>query len=176
MQSFFQREEDYSLLPPTHYPRSQPLAEGEHRERDPHRDPQILWNGMRITLTAAQRQQLAETGEIEIGEAQFVWRGKDTQDWSDLVAQTSPLYIQKKIHPKAIIGDLKRQAATTAGQARTDALDLSADFNGVPRDAAAEFYQHPAHWSNRMILGDSLAVMAGLAEGERLKVMKVRRV
>lgn len=62
MQSFFQREEDYSLLPPTHYPRAQPLAEGEHRERDP--DPQLLWNGMRITLTAAQRQQLAETGEI----------------------------------------------------------------------------------------------------------------
>ena len=33
----------------------------------------------------------------------------------------------------------------------------------------AEFYQHDQHWSNRMILGDSLQVMASLAERERLK-------
>jgi adenine-specific DNA-methyltransferase len=111
---------------------------------------------------------LAETGEIEIGDTQLVWRGKDTQDWSDLVAQTPPLHIQEKIHPKAIIDDLKRRAASTAA-ARADIPDLFADFNGVPRDAAAEFYQHPAHWSNRMILGDSLAVMASIAERERLK-------
>jgi adenine-specific DNA-methyltransferase len=63
MQSFFQREEDHSPLPPKHYERQLPLAEGEHRERDPDRDPQLLWNGMRITLTEAQRRQLAETGE-----------------------------------------------------------------------------------------------------------------
>ena len=41
MQSFFQREEDHSPLPPAHYPRQLPLAEGEHRERDPDRDPQL---------------------------------------------------------------------------------------------------------------------------------------
>jgi adenine-specific DNA-methyltransferase len=168
MQSFFQREEDHSPLPPKHYPRARPLTEGEQRERDPDRDPQILWNGVRITLTAAQRRQLAEIGQIEIGEAQLVWRGKDVQDWSDLIVQTPPLYIQEKIHPKAIIDDLKRQAATTA-EARTDAPDLFADFNGVPKDVAAEFYQHEAHWANRMVLGDSLAVMASLAERERLK-------
>ena len=168
MQSFFQREEDHSPLPPKRYERRLPLAEGEHRERDPDRDPQLLWNGMRITLTEVQRRQLAETGEVEIGEAQFVWRGKDNQDWSDLIVRTPPLYIQEKIHPKAIINDLKRRAAVSA-EAKADAPDLFADFNGVPRDAAAEFYQHPAHWSNRMICGDSLAVMASLAERERLK-------
>jgi adenine-specific DNA-methyltransferase len=168
MQSFFQREEDHSPLPPTHYERQLPLAEGDHRERDPDRDPQLLWNGMRITLTKPQRRQLAETGEIEIGEAQLVWRGKDAQDWSDLIVQTPPLYIQEKIHPKAIIDDLRRQSAA-AERAATDEPSLFADFNGVPRDAAAEFYQHEAHWSNRMISGDSLAVMASLAERERLK-------
>jgi adenine-specific DNA-methyltransferase len=105
---------------------------------------------------------------IEIGEAQLVWRGKDTQDWSDLIVQTPPLYIQEKIHPKAIIDDLRRQSAAAA-EARGDAPDLFADFNGVPRDVAAEFYQHEAHWSNRMISGDSLAVMASLTERERLK-------
>ncbi len=168
MQSFFQREEDHSPLPPKHYERQLPLAAGEHRERDPDRDPQLLWNGMRITLTEAQRRQLAETGEVEIGEAQLVWRGKDTQDWSDLIVQTPPLYIQEKIHPKAIIDDLRRHSAA-AEEAATDEPSLFADFNGVPRDVAAEFYQHDAHWSNRMISGDSLAVMASLAERERLK-------
>lgn len=168
MQSFFQREEDHSPMPPKRYPRVVPLAAGERRERDPDRDPQLLWNGMRITLTEAQRCQLAETGLIEIGEAQLVWRGKDTQDWSDLIVQTPPLYIQEKIHPKAIIDDLRRQA-DRAAEARADIPDLFADFNGVPRDVGTEFYQHEAHWSNRMISGDSLAVMASLAERERLK-------
>ncbi len=168
MQSFFQREEDHSPLPPKHYQRQLPLAEGEHRERDPDRDPQLLWNGMRITLTEAQRRQLADTGEIEIGEAQLVWRGKDNQDWSDLIVRTPPLYIQEKIHPKAIIDDLRRRSAV-ADEAASDQPSLFADFNGVPRDMAAEFYQHEANWSNRMICGDSLAVMASLAERERLK-------
>ena len=168
MQSFFQREEDHSPLPPKHYERQLPLAEGEHRERDPDRDPQLLWNGVRIKLTEAQHRQLVETGKLEIGEAELVWRGKDTQDWSDLIVQTPPLYIQEKIHPKAIIDDLRRRSAAS-DEAAAEQPSLFADFNGVPRDVAAEFYQHDAHWSNRMIAGDSLAVMASLAERERLK-------
>ncbi len=49
-------------------------------------------------------------------------------------------------------------------------LDLFADFNGLPdKEALTEFYQHEANWSNRMILGDSLSVMASLAECEGLR-------
>ncbi len=168
MQSFFQREEDHSPRPPTAYPRARPLEQGEVRLRDGDKDPQIIWNGMRITLSDAQIAQLQESGSVELGDAQLVWRGKDVQDWSDLIVQTPPLYIQEKIHPKAIIEDLKRQSAKNAA-ASTDAPDLFADFNGVPKEAASDFYQHPQHWSNRMILGDSLSVMASLAERERLK-------
>jgi adenine-specific DNA-methyltransferase len=29
---------------------------------------------------------------------QLVWRGKDEQDWSDLVVQAPPLYIQAQVH------------------------------------------------------------------------------
>src|SRR6516164_623310 len=48
--------------------------------------------------------------------------------------------------------------------------DLFADFNGLPdKEAVTEFYQHDANWSNRMILGDSLSVMASLAEREGLR-------
>ena len=86
-------------------------------------------------MTEAQRRQLAETGEIEIGDAQLVWRGKDTQDWSDLVVSTPPLYIQEKIHPKAIIDDLRRRSAA-AREAASDQPDLFADFNGVPTGCA----------------------------------------
>lgn len=99
---------------------------------------------------------------------QLVWRGKDEQDWSDLVAPAPPLYIQEKIHPKVLIDDLRRgqAGATAAGEQ----IDLFADFNGLPSESArTEFYQHDANWSNRMILGDSLQVMASLAEREGLR-------
>ena len=62
------------------YPRATPLAPGERRERNPDLDPQL------------------------------VWRGKDEQDWSDLVVHAPPLYIQEKVHPKVIIEDLRRQS------------------------------------------------------------------
>ena len=40
---------------------------------------------------------------------QLVWRGKDEQDWSDLVVHAPPLYIQEKVHPKVLIDDLRRR-------------------------------------------------------------------
>lgn len=100
---------------------------------------------------------------------QLVWRGKDEQDWSDLVVPAPPLYIQEKVHPKVLIDELERQ--TKAGKAATEPqFDLFANFNGLPSEAArTEFYQHDGHWSNRMILGDSLQVMASLAEREGLR-------
>jgi adenine-specific DNA-methyltransferase len=99
---------------------------------------------------------------------QLVWRGKDEQDWSDLVVPAPPLYIQEKIHPKALIDDLLRHTRENATEALQ--LDLFADFNGIPEGAdRAEFYRHDANWSNRMILGDSLQVMASLAEREGLR-------
>jgi adenine-specific DNA-methyltransferase len=162
-------QEERDPLAPVAYPRARPLAEGQVRERDTDLDPQIVWNGMRITLTKGQVAQLAESGTIEIGDAQLVWRGKDRQDWSDLIVTAPPLYIQEKVHPKAIIDDLVRQSKAAKEEA-SDAPDLFADFNGLADPMArTEFYQHDQHWSNRMILGDSLQVMASLAEREALK-------
>src|SRR6202162_77159 len=40
---------------------------------------------------------------------QLVWRGKDEQDWSDLVVHAPPLYIQEKILPKVLIDELLRE-------------------------------------------------------------------
>ncbi len=101
---------------------------------------------------------------------QLVWRGKDMQDWSDLVVPAPPLFIQEKVHPKVLIDDLLRQSRMSEGADDAQLPDLFADFNGLPEDdAKTEFYQHDANWSNRMILGDSLQVMASLAEREGLR-------
>jgi adenine-specific DNA-methyltransferase len=98
---------------------------------------------------------------------QLVWRGKDVLDWSDLIVEAPPLYIQEKVHPKALIEDLKR--ASERAREPEGAPDLFADFNGITPDQKTEFYAHDQHWSNRMILGDGLKVMASLAEREGLK-------
>ena len=101
---------------------------------------------------------------------QLVWRGKDVQDWSDLVVHAPPLYIQEKVHPKVLVDDLLRQSAQARTQKPDSQLDLFGDFNGLPsEEAKTEFYQHDQNWSNRMILGDSLQVMASLAEREGLR-------
>jgi adenine-specific DNA-methyltransferase len=105
---------------------------------------------------------------------QLVWRGKDAQDFASLVVQAAPLYIQEKVHPKVLVDDLRRQSERrreAKAQQQTGAMvDLFADFNGLPSEAArTEFYQHDAHWANRFILGDSLQVMASLAEREGLR-------
>ncbi len=106
---------------------------------------------------------------------QLVWRGKDEQDWSDLVVNAPPLFIQEKVHPKALIDDLVKRSKQAEDVAAKQGVglqtDLFADFNGVEGGEAAktEFYQHEANWTNRMILGDSLQVMASLAEREGLR-------
>lgn len=101
---------------------------------------------------------------------QLVWRGKDTQDWSELVVQAPPLYIQEKVHPKALIDDLRRESERVEAEKPNTPYNLFSDFNGVEdEDAKTEFYQHDANWTNRLILGDSLQVMASLAEREGLR-------
>jgi adenine-specific DNA-methyltransferase len=98
---------------------------------------------------------------------QLVWRGKDEQDRRPLTVDAVPIYVQEKIHPKAIIDDLRRVSKEGV---EPPIRDLFADFNGLPDiEAKYEFYAHAANWSNRMILGDSLLVMNSLAEKEGVR-------
>jgi adenine-specific DNA-methyltransferase len=91
---------------------------------------------------------------------QLLWAGKQEQDEHGLDTLAVPIYIQEKIAPEALIEALKDEPAQQ---------DLFADFNGITFDKLVEFYQHSQHWTNRMILGDSLLVMTSLAEKERLR-------
>ncbi|CAN5144419.1 site-specific DNA-methyltransferase [soil metagenome] len=97
---------------------------------------------------------------------QLVWKGKDEQDAADLAVPVVPVYIQEKLHPKALIENLRATAA--AGEVEPE-LTLFDDFNGIEFEELVDFYQHEQNWANRMILGDSLMVMASLAEKEGLK-------
>ena len=103
---------------------------------------------------------------------QLVWQGKDDQDRQDLAVPAVPIYIQEKIHPQAIINALPR-----IEQAGSFQPNLFADFNGLEGDfeKQVDFYSQKddrqKHWSNRMILGDSLLVMTSLAEKEGLALI-----
>ncbi len=101
---------------------------------------------------------------------QLVWKGKDQQDREELAVPVVPIYIQEKIHPQALIDALPRKEKAGDNQ-----LNLFAEFNGIEGgfDRKVDFYSHNTgcqpNWTNRMILGDSLLVMASLAEKEGLK-------
>lgn len=134
----------------------------------------------RVNIPTAEHQSVLEAEHLARKEVryprntdldpQLVWRGKDYQDWSDLVVQAPPLYIQEKVHPKVLIDDLLKQSKGSQGEQSGAQIDLFADFNGVAEGAdRTDFYQHDQNWTNRMILGDSLQVMASLAEREGLR-------
>ena len=134
----------------------------------------------RVNIPTAEHQSVLEAEHVARKEIryprntdldpQLVWRGKDYQDWSDLVVQAPPLYIQEKVHPKVLIDDLLRESKGAKAQESGVQIDLFADFNGVAEGAdRTDFYHHDQNWTNRMILGDSLQVMASLAEREGLR-------
>jgi adenine-specific DNA-methyltransferase len=81
---------------------------------------------------------------------QLVWKGKDEQDARPLEVPIVPVYIQEKIHPQALIENLRDTAK--AGE-REPELMLFDDFNGIEEfDKKVDFYHHDQNWSNRMIL------------------------
>ena len=100
----------------------------------------------------------------EIRSPMLVWKGKEELDRADLQVDAPPLYIQEKIDPRALIASLRRTSTEDEPE-----LTLFETFDGLSALDLVEFYQHAANWSNRMILGDSLQVMASLAERERLR-------
>ncbi len=97
---------------------------------------------------------------------QLVWKGKDELDKEELTVPAVPVYIQEKIHPQAIIEEVKAQAKADTPPPQ---MELFSDFNGIQFEDLIDFYHHESNWANRMILGDSLLTMVSLAEKEGLK-------
>jgi adenine-specific DNA-methyltransferase len=98
---------------------------------------------------------------------QLVWRGKEDLDLAEyLEGNAPPIYIQEKIDPRVLIENLRRTATRPEDEPELTLFDT---FDGLGELDLVDFYHHEANWSNRMILGDSLNVMASLAERERLR-------
>ncbi len=110
--------------------------------RDESLDPQLVWRGKYPRVD-------------EVGEAHL-----------DLVTDAPPIYIQEKIDPRVLIENLRRTAASPEDEPE---LTLFESFDGLGALDQVDFYKHDANWSNRMILGDSLQVMASLADREKLR-------
>ncbi|MCB1189008.1 MAG: DUF559 domain-containing protein [Leptospiraceae bacterium] len=118
------------------------------------------------TMTPTQKAYARRDPDLD---PQLIWKGKEMMSEDELVVQAPPLYIQEKIHSKVLINDLLRESKKIE-KASNEQLDLFGDFNGIPKEVdKTEFYQHDQNWTNRMILGDSLQVMASLSEREGLR-------
>jgi adenine-specific DNA-methyltransferase len=113
----------------------------------------------------AQPKQLLYPRD-ETLDPQLVWRGKDDHDRADLEVDASPIYIQEKIDPRVLVENLRTTALAGETEPESTLFDT---FDGLADLDLVEFYRHSANWSNRMILGDSLQVMASLAEREALR-------
>jgi adenine-specific DNA-methyltransferase len=134
----------------------------------------IIHADKRANLPTADAQDLV-TPEIEspvtvtysqeIYSPTLVWQGREALDDTDLEADAPPIYIQEKVDPRVLVENLRKTAK--AGEAEPE-LTLFGAFDGLGEIDLVEFYRHEANWSNRMILGDSLQVMASLDSRERL--------
>lgn len=133
----------------------------------------------RVNIPTAENQSLVPDDDKAVKllryprnpdlDPQLVWRGKDAEDGEPLEVAAPPVYIQEKIHPRALIENLRRQSAARKKEAAPQ-VDFFHDFNGLADlEARTEFYAHAQNWQNRMILGDSLLVMGSLAEREALR-------
>ena len=72
-----------------------------------------------------------------------------------------PLYTREKVTPALLVEQMRRSDGSR---------DLQLDFDGLPDDAAEwEWYQHSGHWQNRLIHGDSAAVMQSLIAKDGLR-------
>jgi adenine-specific DNA-methyltransferase len=99
----------------------------------------------RKNIPSAEQQSFVQRDQQEVRQVryprntdldpQIMWRGKDEQDWIDLVVNAPPLYIQEKVHPKALIDELLRESRESEHEAGQITADLFSDFNGIPKDA-----------------------------------------
>jgi adenine-specific DNA-methyltransferase len=87
---------------------------------------------------------------------ELVWWGKAASDAFEVEAPS--IHIHEALTTEAILAAARRESAQPT---------LFADPE-LDRSAQVAFYEHEGRWRNRLVLGDSLRVMASLLERERL--------
>ena len=86
----------------------------------------------------------------QIGKPFLNWAGKAERH--EIRVPTAPLFVHERHSTKAILDGIRHR------KARGQTLDLFGDA-GMDIRENLEAYEHKGPWQNRMILGDSLAVM-----------------
>ena len=105
-------------------------------------------------LAAEEVRMLAEA--LRRHEPWLEWSGKREKPWFEV--EPVALHLHERVSTQAILRVLARE-------------DVQRELFADPQHdyaQAVQFYQHDVDWANRMILGDSLAVMASLARREDL--------
>jgi len=116
--------------------------------------PELLEEAGKRPLTAEEQQLLADA--LRNHQPWLEWTGKREQQ--ACVVDPVALHIHERVAAKAILATAARQDIP-----RTLFADPEQEYR-----EAVQFYQHDVDWSNRLILGDSLAVMASLSRREAL--------
>ena len=121
---------------------------------DPDKLSALLDKVTRTPLSAAEAGQLRDA--MRRYEPWLEWSGKREKPWFEV--DPVALHMHERISTQAIL----RMAARE---------DVERDLFADPQQdyaKAVQFYRHDVDWANRMILGDSLQVMASLARREGL--------
>lgn len=116
--------------------------------------PPLIEKAMREPLSREEAALLAEA--LRRHEPWLEWAGK--RELPGFAVDPVALHIHERISTQAILRAAARQDVTR---------DLFADPQ-LDYALAVRFYQHDVDWANRLILGDSLQVMASLAQREGL--------
>ncbi|QOZ29514.1 site-specific DNA-methyltransferase [Bradyrhizobium sp. CCBAU 51753] len=95
----------------------------------------------------------------QIGQPFLNWAGKAERQ--EIRIPTVPLFVHERHSTRAVLDGIRHR------KARGQTLDLFGDA-GMDIRENLEAYEHKGPWQNRMILGDSLAVMNSLLEFESL--------
>jgi adenine-specific DNA-methyltransferase len=114
----------------------------------------LLGQAVEAPLTPEEASELAAM--LHNREPWLEWTGK--REAKEFVVDPVALHIHERISAQAILKTLAREDVQK---------DMFADPQQEYREAV-RFYEHDVDWSNRMILGDSLQVMASLADREDL--------
>ena len=135
------------------------ITHGDKRANIPTADAHDL-----VTPTVEAPQTVTYPRDLKT--PMLVWQGKEALDETDVEADAPPIYIQEKVDPRVLVENLRKTAKANEPEPELTLFDT---FDGLDGLDLVEFYEHESNWSNRMILGDSLQVMASLDSRERLR-------
>ncbi len=134
-----------------------PIEIYKHKEQKRKNNPQA---GI---VTAERDNPQVQTKQYKYDphlDPELQWAGKAER--LSFEAPTIPLHIHEKIDPRSVIETVRRRNAVDYEQ-----LSLFHEKSEKrPLEKEIEFYKHEKLWSNRLIAGDSLAVMNSLLEKE----------